>query len=193
MKNRNYIITYVSTLVIGILLLIYHDRSELYNTVVIAIGVLIALPSMVLLMTEIFRKKPQGISQGYASTLKTISIVASLAGVAFGIWMISNPGFFVKAIIYTLGAILILVGVIQIFNIYIGSRPLRPSGLWFIIPILSLLAGVVIIVLGPEKVSSCAGLIAGITLVVYAANGFASSGREAIAKEGNKKIEKISE
>ena len=179
MKGKSYITTYLSALVIGILLLLFHDREALYNTVVLVTGVLILIPSLVLLIAELVRKHPQDKETGYAATLKWTSIVASVAGIAFGIWMISNPAFFVHAIIYTLGAILILVGIIQIASIYMAARPLRPALGWFIVPLLTLLAGVVIIVLGPDKVAAAAGLLTGIMLVVYAANGLASAGREA--------------
>lgn len=187
MRGRNFIITYVSALVIGILLLIYHDKAELYNTVVIAIGALIALPSLILVLMELFRRKPSeeekatesksAKTQAYATNWATL--IAGFAGLALGIWMLCSPGFFIKAIIYTLGAILVLVGIVQIVAIYSAARPLRPLMLWFVIPVLTLCAGAVVIILGPEKVSAAAGLVAGISLVVYAANGFASAGREA--------------
>lgn len=180
MKSKNYIFTYLSALVIGILLLIFHDRESLYNSVVIAIGFLIAVPALVLMITEMARKLPSGADARKSdSIVKWTSVVASLAALAFGIWMICKPDFFVRAIIYTLGAILILVAIIQIVSIFQESRPFRPSGYWFVIPVLTLVAGVVIIVLGPAKISAAAGLITGIVLVVYAVNGFASTGREA--------------
>lgn len=189
MKGKNYLITYLSALVIGILLLIFHDRDALYNTVVLVIGILIALPSLILLITELARKPKGDSSPGYAGAIRWSSAVAALAGVAFGIWMIVNPALFVSAIIYTLGAILILVGLAQMFAIYLAAKPLRPAIGWYVIPILTLLAGIVIIILGPAKVSSCAGLITGIMLVVYAANGFASAGREAKESADVRKLE----
>ncbi|MBD5175862.1 MAG: DUF308 domain-containing protein [Bacteroides sp.] len=188
MKGRNFVITYVSALVIGILLLIYHDRAELYNSVVIAIGALIAIPSLILVLMELFRKRQPADSaepaegklvksQSVATNWATL--IAGIAGLALGIWMLCSPAFFIKAIIYTLGAILVLVGIVQIVAVYSAARPLRPLMLWFIIPVLTLCAGVVIILLGPDKISAAAGLVAGISLVVYAANGFAAAGREA--------------
>lgn len=178
MKSKNYLITYLSALAIGILLLIYHQQESLYQTIVIAIGALIGLPSLVVLLTMLFRKRPATATAG-TNAVTIASEVASAAGLAFGIWMICSPQFFITAIIYTLGAILVLVGIAQITFVYEAARPLRPAIGWFIVPFLTLLAGVIIILLGPAKVSSYAGLITGIVLVVYAANGFASAGREA--------------
>lgn len=187
MKSKNYLITYLSALAIGILLLIYHQQQSLYQTIVIAIGALIAVPSLILLLTMLFRKKP-AVSTAGLTAVTVASEVAAAAGLALGIWMICSPAFFITAIIYTLGAILILVGVAQVTYIYEAARPIRPAMGWFIVPFLALLAGVVIILLGPDKVSSSAGLIAGIVLVVYAANGFASAGREAKLAEDKKLI-----
>lgn len=187
MKGKSYIFTYVSALVIGILLLIYHDRASLYNTVVIAIGALIAVPSLILLLIEIFRRKPSHDEKASESRIAKTqdvatnwsTIVAGVAGLALGVWMLVNPAFFVKAIIYTLGALLMLGGIMQIAAIYTAARPIKPLILWFIVPVLTLVAGLIVILLGPDKIAAAAGLIAGICLVVYAANGFASIGREA--------------
>lgn len=188
MKSKNYVITYLSALAIGILLLIYHQQSALYETIVIAIGALIAVPSLILLLTLLLRKSPQSLESAAAKTVKVTSEVAALAGIGFGVWMMCSPQFFITAIIYTLGAILILVGIAQITYIYGAARPLMPAFGWFIVPLLTLIAGIIIIILGPEKVSSYAGLITGIVLVVYAANGFASAGREARIRDEAKLI-----
>ncbi|MDE6246382.1 MAG: DUF308 domain-containing protein [Muribaculaceae bacterium] len=189
MKGRDYIVTYISALVIGILLLIFHEKEALYNTVVLVIGALIALPSLILLILELTRKKRTTDKAGYVETLKWSSLVASIAGLAIGIWMLVDPAFFVKAIIYTLGAILILAGLIQIIAIYLASRPIRPILGWFIVPVLTIIAGCVIVFLGADKVASFAGLVTGIMLVVYAANGLTSAGREAKVAADVKKLE----
>lgn len=195
MKGKNYLIAYVSALVIGILLLIFHDQPELYRTLVIIIGALIAVPSLVLILVEIFHKRKK--SRKTETSAEKVgneaaiwaTVIAGVAGLALGIWMICSPAFFIKAIIYTLGAILILVGAVQITAIYQAARPLRPLLVWFIIPVLSLLAGVIIIVLGAEKVQEVAGLISGVVLIVYASNGFAATGREAKEEKEAKQIE----
>lgn len=197
MKGRNFLITYVSALVIGILLLIYHDREALYNTLVIVIGVLIGLPSLILILMELFKKKHPKEASVHESKMERGSdvatnwatLIAGIAGLALGVWMLVNPAFFIHAIIYTIGGILVLVGIVQIAALYSASKPLKPIMLWFIIPVLTLIAGVVIIFLGPDKVASAAGLIAGISLIVYAANGFASAGREAAITKEPKQIE----
>lgn len=196
MKGKNYLIAYVSALVIGILLLIYHDRAQLYQTLVIVIGALIAIPGLVLILMEIFKKK-KPVRKSEATSEKVEShvinwatIITGTAGLILGIWMLCSPEVFIKAIIYTLGGIVILVGILQIIAIYQAARPLPPLPLWLVVPVLSLVAGIIIVVLGPEKVTSVAGLISGIVLVVYAANGFAATGREAKQK-GEAEAKKI--
>lgn len=188
MKSKNYVITYLSALAIGILLLVYYQQQALYQTIVIVIGALIAIPSLVLLLTMLLRRRPAGQTAG-AGAIVVATEIASVVGLAFGIWMMCSPQFFITAIIYTLGAILILVGIAQICYVYQAARPLRPAIGWFIVPALTLVAGVVLIVLGPDKVTACAGLVTGIVLVVYAANGFASAGREARLQHKVQKME----
>lgn len=176
MKSKSYVITYVAALVLGVLLLIFHDRDQLYSSLVIAMGVLIAVPSLVLLLTEIFKKRAAELPQ--FTTARAVTIVASLAALAFGIWMLCSPAFFITAMIYTLGAILVASGIAQIAFVYMAARPGKTNAGWIIVPLLSIIAGVVLIILGPAKVAHAAGLVAGIALVVYAANGFAALGRE---------------
>lgn len=180
MKSKNFIITYLSALTIGILLLIYHQQQELYRTIVIVIGALVAVPSLVLLLTMLLRRRPApGKGEAQARAVTIASELASAAGVALGVWMMCSPQFFITAIIYTLGAILLIVAIAQITYIYQAARPFRPAFGWFIVPLLTLAAGIVLIAMGPQRVASAAGLVTGIVLVVYAANGFASAGREA--------------
>ena len=176
MKSKNYVITYLSALVTGILLLIFHDDSELYASLVRAIGALIAIPSLVLLCTMLFGKKKEG---AYNGVVVVAAEIAAVVGIAFGIWLLVSPGMFIKALIYVLGALLIAVGIAQISFVHTQAKPSSAAPGWFVVPSLTLIAGVVLIILGPEKVASMAGLITGIVLVVYAANGFASAGREA--------------
>lgn len=189
MKTGNYIVAYISALVIGILLLIFHDKASLYNTVVLVIGILIAIPSLILLLTNLFSKVKEGKGAGYAGLVKWTSVAVSLLGIGLGIWMVCNPAFFINIIIYTLGGLLLLVGVLQMVCIYQAARPLHPAAFWFIVPVLCVAAGVIIICLGPAKVSHCAGLVTGIVLIVYAVNGFASAGREAKLKHDLQSME----
>lgn len=188
MKSKNYVITYLSTLAIGILLLIYHQQQSLYQTIVVVIGALVAAPSLVLLLTMLFRHRPEGGASAGSKAITVATELASAAGVAFGIWMMCSPQFFITAIIYTLGAILMLVGLAQICYIYQAARPYRAAAAWFIVPLIALAAGIILVIMGPDKVASAAGLITGIVLVVYAANGFASAGREARLQHDMQKL-----
>ena len=182
MKSKNYVITYLSTLAIGILLLIYHQQQSLYQTIVVVIGALVAAPSLVLLLTMLFRHRPEGGASAGSKAITVATELASAAGVAFGIWMMCSPQFFITAIIYTLGAILMLVGLAQICYIYQAARPYRAAAAWFIVPLITLAAGIILVIMGPDKVAS------GIVLVVYAANGFASAGREARLQHDMQKL-----
>ena len=179
MKSRNYIVTYLSALIIGILLLIFYRQQALYQTIVIIIGALLAVPSLVLMITMLIRRPDPAARNAGANAVAGVSTLASAAALALGIWMMCVPHFFISAIIYTLGAILLLVGLAQITFIFQASRPFRPSPVWFVVPGVTLAAGVVLILAGPARISAYAGLITGIVLVIYAANGFASAGREA--------------
>ena len=175
MKGRTYIFAYLSALVIGILLLVFHDQPGLYEGVVIAMGALIIIPSAIMLISSL---KPRKKSATGASSRTWYGLVASIAGLIFGIWMLCMPTFFINASIYTLGVVMILAGVAGIMFVINAARPAPVQFAWLIVPVLSVAAGLVIMFLGPQTVANCAGLVTGIVLIVYAVNGFTSSARE---------------
>lgn len=175
MKERTYLFTYLSALIIGILLLVFHADEKLYNGVIIAMGVLIGLPSLTMLISYLLPKKNEN---GEVRPRPWYGIIASAAALGLGVWMVSNPDFFMSVSIYTLGAILILAGGAGVIFIVMAARPAPIQFYWLIVPIISLAAGLVVIILGPAKVAHSAALITGIVLVVYSVNGFTSLFRE---------------
>ncbi|MDE5774037.1 MAG: DUF308 domain-containing protein [Muribaculaceae bacterium] len=175
MKERTYLFTYLSALIIGILLLIFHSSDHLLNGVIIAMGALIGIPSLIMLISYLLPKKDEN---GVTRSKPWYGIIASAAALGVGIWMIASPGFFMNVSIYTLGAILIIAGIAGIFFIAMAARPAPVQFLWLIVPIISIAAGLVIVILGPKTIAGSAALITGVVLVIYSVNGFTSIYRE---------------
>ena len=170
MKGRTYLFSYLSALVIGILLLVFHESSGLFEGVVIAMGILIIIPSAIMLIAGFLRK--------VTTASKWYGVIASVAGLVFGIWMLCMPSFFINASIYTLGILLILAGVAGILFVINAARPASVNYLWMIVPVLAVAGGLIIMFLGPATMQKAAALVSGVVLIVYAVNGFASLARE---------------
>ena len=187
MKKQSSFLTYISALVIGILLLCFHEQAGLLKGIVIAMGILITVPSALMLISSFFTKPaPDGAKQ--FPTWSTI--VVACAGLVLGIWMLVMPGFFVGVTIYTLGVVLILVGIAQIVFISGASKPYGGAMVWwYAVPILVIVGGLIIVFLGPSILDKAATIVTGILLIVYAVNGVGSLGREAKETKEIKEIE----
>lgn len=184
MKNFTGILTYIAALVIGVLLLVFHAEAALLKGIIIAIGALVAVPSAVMLARGFIPKKME---DGEKVALPWYGIVAAFAGLAFGIWMLCNPAFFINFTVYTLGLVVIFAGVYGIIYVVQVSRPYRPRIGWYAVPAVMIAVGVVMMIFGAQLLGSAANILAGILLVIYGVNGFGALGREAKADE--KRIE----
>ena len=187
MKKQSSFITYISALVIGILLLCFHEQAGLFTGIVIAMGVLITIPSAIMLISSFITKpNPDGVRQFPAWS----TIVVACAGLVLGIWMLVMPHFFVGVTVYTLGVVLILVGIAQIVYVAGASKPYGGAMVWwYAVPILVIAGGFIICFLGPNILNNAATIVTGILLIVYAVNGVGSLGREAKEQKEFEKIE----
>lgn len=187
MKKSTSLITYVSALVIGIILLSLHEQVDLLKGVVIAMGVLITLPSAIMLVSCFIGKKDE---YGNRTFPAWYSVIVAIAGLVLGIWMLCMPEAFELWMVYTLGVVLILVGAAQISFIYSASKPYGANPLWYCVPVLVIAGGFIICFLGPQGLNTWATITTGILLIVYAANGLSSVGRECKV-ERDRKLEGI--
>lgn len=174
MKNTQFTLSYIAALIIGALLLVFSGEANIFDFIVIIIGALIAIPSAYGIIRGFMGKKGTGEKKTGNPVLTAFE---SLLGLILGILMICIPSFFVHYLIYTLGIILILAGVLQIVATLNASRDMGGiNGLLYIMPCLTMIAGLVIVIVGPEKIASAATIITGIVLVLYAINGLITSG-----------------
>lgn len=176
MKKTSSLITYLAALVIGIILLALHEQVALLKGVVIAIGILITVPSAIMFFSAFFKGKKN--NDGSLTYPSWYTILVACAGLVLGIWMLVMPSFFEFAMIYTLGVVLILVGAAQLVYIYLASRPFGAYPWWYCVPVLVIAGGFIVLFIGPKEFNSWATITAGILLIVNAVNGLASIGRE---------------
>ena len=140
--------------ILGLLMVFYPEDAG--NYFVMVIGALFIIPSLISLATVVAAK-------GRGFTLPVLSVGSLL----FGFWMIVSPDFFSTLLIYVLGFLLVIGGVVQL-NMYMVSRALvRVSPFYYISSVLILLAGLVAL-FNPSGMQRTAFLIIGCTSLYYA-------------------------
>lgn len=180
LRQQSIIMIYLFTLAGGILLTIFHSRSNLFEGIVMSAGVLFLLPCVYMLAGIIWSwisATSGSRSVAYRRELRTmrgLMLFPLLGGIGFGVLLVSMPGFFVHYIIYTFGIILCLCGLVQTLFLLPGVKYLDVAPWWLIVPVLTICAGVGVFIAGHNVVSSGVALFTGIWLMCYAVNGMFS-------------------
>ena len=149
MKSNNWL-TALIVMLVGILLIVWHQRVDVLNWIVLAVGIMLIVPGLYSCISALVRK--------------------SLGAIALGVWMVVSPAFFVGLLAYIFGAILILYGIFHIIVVAVWSRPFILPWWFYLIPVLMIIAGVVILCTDVRTINSAVVLITGIALVASSVN-----------------------
>lgn len=170
MKNSSFLWTYILTLIVGIGLVIFNSNVNLFKTIIIIVGVLLILSALILGVGIYYPKKK----------LKEAGIRVNpviwgpiIGGAILGVLLVCMPDFFVRYLIYTFGVLMIACGIFQLTDVSAAMRGERLSGWFLAMPLISIIIGVVVIIVGPEKVQDIIVLTTGIVLICYGINGIA--------------------
>lgn len=153
MKLFGYsVVSSLCALVMGVLLVMWPEAAVIY--LVITVGVLFLLPGLYGILA-------------YFSSRGNVFPVVALGSALLGIWLIVMPGFFVSILMYVLGALLVFGGVSQLMG-FISARKLAGSvpGIFYVIPVLLLLAGILILV-NPFEAAKVPFIVLGVSSIVY--------------------------
>lgn len=172
MKNKPYLTTYILGLVIGVLLCIFNNKQNIFTLMVIIIGALIILPSIVGIGKGFAGKKDvDGSRKSFPWYLAAVCVI----GLVAGILLISFASFFAGYIVYTLGVLLVIAGIVQIMCLVAESHDVGGlKKLWYGMPWITVAVGIIIVCLGPDKIADFVTLLTGIILVLYGLNGLFS-------------------
>lgn len=186
MKNTPYLFTYLSILIIGVLLMIFAKSAGIFETIVIIIGCCFILPSIITLFMGFAGKKAP---DGTRTNQPWYMAPSSIAGLIGGVLLVAMPTFFVHYLIYTLGIILVVVGIVQILFLQGEGRDIggMPTA-WYIVPWLTVLGGLVILIAGPERIETLVTMLTGVILTIYAINGLMSAAAHHGAKRKQKRL-----
>lgn len=146
-------------LIMGILLVMWPEAAMIY--LVITVGVLFLLPGLYGIFAYFASRR--GAEDGSGRAFPIVALGSAL----LGIWLIVMPAFFVGILMYVLGALLVLGGIGQLMN-FISVRKLTGSvpAIFYVIPVLLLLAGILILV-NPFEAAKIPFIVLGASSIVY--------------------------
>lgn len=154
----------VFALIIGIAMIFFSNTA--LHTVVIAVGILFIAIAVFNFAFEFSRKRR---NNGGASMT---AILSSAGAGVLGILMVFTPSDMVNLMVYLFAAAIILLGCFQIINLAFAFKPITFPVWFFVLPALLVITGVVICIIGAQKVGEFMILITGIALIVYAVASF---------------------
>ncbi len=181
-KQATNWMTILITAVVGILFIVWHNETNLFQWLVRALGILLLLPGAYVLFNSIseIRSKSADVKETGRKDESPITIrrraaavsliIVSGATVLVGAWMLIQPGFFVHLIAYLFAAILLLYGIYQFIVATWLCRPAVLPWYFYIIPSVFVLIGIVILITPLHTLDSIVTLCTGILLLASAIN-----------------------
>lgn len=153
------VVSSLCALIMGVLLVMWPEAAVIY--LVITVGVLFLLPGLYGIFAYLASRR-----QAKGEVGRTFPVVA-LGSSLLGLWLIVMPDFFVGILMYVLGALLVFGGISQLMN-FISIRKLTGTvpGIFYVLPVLLLLVGILILV-NPFEAAKVPFIILGASSIVY--------------------------
>ncbi len=181
MRKIIYALVYLIALVAGVCLLVFNHQAmeetcPVLRYVIMGAGVAFVIPGICFLIASL---RPRRDSNGVVVSRPWFSTIMGVIALVWGILLLCMPSGFLGNLNISLGVSLIIVSLAQIVWIVKGRR-INGAPVWlYIIPILTVAAGVWIIFMetdfqNPGREHSLGSIVAGAAFIILAINGFAS-------------------
>ncbi len=158
MKTLNYsFVRTVCALVIGLVLVLWPDAASDY--IVITIGILFMIPGLIGLINYFAVKSRHTVVRGFP--------IQSIGSLLFGLWLLIMPAFFADILMFVLGVLLMAGGIQQLVHLVVARRWIEVPGVFYILPVLIVIAGGVIL-FNPTAARHTTLIMIGIASMVYA-------------------------
>lgn len=146
--------------IVGILLIVLHNRIDLLDWISIAVGLMFILPSLYVLCSSIGSKQklPGGIA------------FVSVGGIILGLLMCVFPSAFAGFFVYVFAALLLIFGVYHIVDLASWNKSVKFPFYYYIIPILMVATGIIILCTSLRNINTAVVLVTGIALVASSFN-----------------------
>lgn len=162
---KNLVLRAFCLLVLGVILLVY--SNSIAGAIVQAIGALLIVPGL-FSIGSLFRAKK---SQGEVA----LSLILGSATIILGTILLIWPSMFISALMYTLAGLLILAGTAQFTSRWqMQKQGIKLDKLSYFVPVLTLLAGIVVIAF-PLETASIPFCIIGAAFCLYSILEFISA------------------
>lgn len=179
--NRPTIILALCTILIGAILISFPANATRW--LVTAIGALFLVPGIVSIISYIVhRQRIHSViaqTQDGTKNSRTSFPFIGIGSTLFGSVLLASPCSFLSALLYLLGAFLVLAGLTQIYRLLLLRKQYKLSAIPYIISSLVSIAGIVVIILNhktgvpipnaptTEPHGELPSLIFGVTSIVY--------------------------
>lgn len=170
MKGNGGIITNLLVLVAGIVLIVLHDREGILPGIIIITGVTFIVPSVLNGVMLLMRRRRD--ENRMARLSATVGMIASLGGLALGVWMVLFPDSLVGLLVYLFAALLLLGGLYHLYVLLFGFRPLKFPLWMYVIPTVLVAAGIMLLCSDINTIETYIVLVAGIAMVLFSAGSF---------------------
>lgn len=154
----------ILTLIVGIVMVSFSNIT--LRTIVLIVGLLFIATAVFNLAYEFSGKRAA------SKTSSTPAIITSIGAGVLGIVMVLMPIGMVNIIIYLFAAAIILLGLFEICSLAFMYRPVTFPFWFFILPSLMVVCGLVICVMGADKIAEATIIVTGIALIVYSVSTF---------------------
>lgn len=165
MKSPNNWFSALVMCVIGVILIVMHNRVDVLSTIIVILGIALILPAIFSICKLGFRRKDE-----VERPVSVSVVVSSLAACALGIWMVFQPTFFAGFFTYFFAILLVVYGLFRIIMLLMLNRYFYTSFWLYVIPLLIMVAGIVILCTDIRTINEIVVLIMGISLVASAVN-----------------------
>lgn len=159
MKGKLRLVSNVFVFIVGLLLILLHSRAQIFDLIIMLIGILFIVPSCISLI-NVLAKKGEG-------SMRFVSLLPIIGGLALGISMVVVPEFYFGILAYTFAAILIIGGLFKFWTLVMMGKVAKLPVVLYVIPTLMLVCGIILITTSVREIQSVLVLITGIALVAY--------------------------
>ena len=219
-NNRSTVILALSTILIGALLIAFPANATRW--LIMAIGALFLVPGVVGVLTYLVQrnKKADTLAQTNGHNAAAADKDAKkdvlhfpfigIGSILFGAVLLIIPGSFLNALLYILGAFLLLAGLAQIYRFLQIRNQYKLSATPYVVSALISVAGIAIIVLNyksnnvpvgaqpgdsphywPSIIFGVASVIFGLTEIIYAIQFRKSGKKEGLGNEAEANIDEV--
>ncbi len=175
MNGKNWL-SILATALAGVLLIIFYKRGDVLVWIVMLLGAGLVVPGLYNLYVSARMRKKLEFADAATRTRSVpagsaaASIVASVAGIALGIWLLSDPAFFVKFSVYLFSGLLVVYGIYELVYVIWLSRPFRLPFYFCFVPVLMIVGGIAVLCTSICIMNHNMILLTGILLLASAVN-----------------------